>query len=161
MSTLAVLLNGTVAASSAAIDLSSSFKNKTVGGWGDIGTFSFYPGKNLGAYGEAGAVVTNDGELYDKMLKFRQHGSIEKYVHEIEGHNYRMEEIQAGVLNVKLKYINKWTENRRHIASIYNQELSSIDQEELIPPYCPEYIKHVYHLYVIRIKDRNRFSKYL
>lgn len=139
----------------------STFKNKKVGGWGNIGTFSFYPGKNLGAYGEAGAVVTNDEEFYNKMLRFRQHGSTEKYVHESEGHNYRMEEIQAGVLNVKLKYINEWTESRRRIASIYNRELSSIDHKELVPPYCPDYIKHVYHLYVIRINERNRFSKYL
>ena len=89
-------------------------------------TFSFYPGKNLGAYGEAGAVVTNDDELYEKMIKFRQHGSIQKYVHESEGHNYRMEELQAAVLNVKLRYISGWTESRRKAASEYSRNLSSV-----------------------------------
>jgi dTDP-4-amino-4,6-dideoxygalactose transaminase len=139
----------------------SEYKNKRAGGIGDIGTFSFYPGKNLGAYGEAGAVVTNNGDLYDKMLRFRQHGSTEKYVHDSEGHNYRMEEIQAGVLNVKMKYINQWTENRRKAASIYYQKLQSYNPELLITPYCPDYIKHVYHLFVVRAKKRNSLMKYL
>jgi dTDP-4-amino-4,6-dideoxygalactose transaminase len=139
----------------------SEYKGKKTGGLGNIGTFSFYPGKNLGAYGEGGAVVTNSEELYNRMLRFRQHGSIEKYVHEFEGHNYRMEEIQAGVLNVKLKYINEWTEKRRKAASVYYEKLQAFKPELLTAPFVPEYIKHVYHLFVIRVKKRVELIKYL
>lgn len=139
----------------------SEYKQKKTGGFGSVGTFSFYPGKNLGAYGEAGAVVTNNEELHDRMMKFRQHGSIEKYVHEFEGHNYRMEEIQAGVLNVKMKYINEWTEKRRKAASVYYEKLQSFNPELLKSPYVPEYIKHVYHLFVIKVKNRKELIKYL
>ncbi|MGH2575880.1 MAG: DegT/DnrJ/EryC1/StrS family aminotransferase [Ignavibacteria bacterium] len=136
----------------------SEYKNRKVGNFGSVGTFSFYPGKNLGAYGEGGAVVTNDSELYEKMLRFRQHGSTEKYIHDSEGANYRMEEIQAGVLNVKLKYITGWTEDRGKIASLYSKKLSDTD---IIMPFCPPHIKHVYHLYIIRAKKRNQLQKYL
>lgn len=139
----------------------SEYKGKLTGGLGDIGTYSFYPGKNLGAYGEAGAVVTNNADLYNKMLKFRQHGSIEKYKHDIEGHNYRMEEIQASVLNVKAKYIKEWTDKRRKVAGKYTKELSSISDENLTVPYCSVDIKAVYHLYVIRTPRRDELSKYL
>jgi dTDP-4-amino-4,6-dideoxygalactose transaminase len=138
----------------------SEYKQRKVGNFGHIATFSFYPGKNLGAYGEGGAVVTNDEELYNKMLRYRQHGSITKYVHEFEGHNYRMEEIQAGVLHIKVKYLNQWTENRRRIASEYTRCFSEFSTE-VIPPHCPDYIKHVYHLYIIRTKERDGLQKYL
>lgn len=137
------------------------YKGKKIGSIGDIGTFSFYPGKNLGAYGEGGAVTTNDTALYNTMLRYRQHGSVEKYVHEIEGHNYRMEEIQAGVLNVKLKYIEKWTGNRRRIAKLYSDTIESMGISEVVAPYHPEYVEPVYHLYVIRVKDREKLVKYL
>lgn len=139
----------------------SEYKGRLTGGLGDIGTYSFYPGKNLGAYGEAGAVVTNNPGLYNKMLKFRQHGSTEKYLHDIEGHNYRMEEIQAAVLNVKAKYINEWTDKRRKIAGKYTKELSSIGVENLAVPYCSDDIKAVYHLYIVRTQRRDELSKYL
>jgi dTDP-4-amino-4,6-dideoxygalactose transaminase len=139
----------------------AEYKGKMVGGIGDIGTFSFYPGKNLGAYGEAGAVTTNNTDLYNIMLRYRQHGSVEKYVHEIEGHNYRMEEIQAGVLNVKLKYIEKWTGNRRRIAKLYSDTFESLAISEVVTPFHPEYVKPVYHLYVIRVKDRDKLVNYL
>jgi dTDP-4-amino-4,6-dideoxygalactose transaminase len=139
----------------------SEYNGKRTGGIGHIGTFSFYPGKNLGAYGEGGAVVTNDENLHRKMLNFRQHGSTEKYVHESEGHNYRMEEIQAGVLNVKLKYIREWTEKRRKIAEFYNIKFASFMTEMVIIPNCLENVKHVYHLYVVRVKKRDELMKYL
>ena len=139
----------------------ASYRGKKVGSFGHIGTFSFYPGKNLGAYGEAGAVVTNDDELYEKMLKFRQHGSIQKYVHDSEGHNYRMEELQAAVLNVKLRYISGWTESRRKAASEYSRNLSSVNIKEPITPYSPPYVEHVYHLYIINTPRRDELSKYL
>lgn len=137
------------------------YKGKKIGGLGIISTFSFYPGKNLGAYGEGGATVTNDEALYNTMLRFRQHGSIEKYVHEIEGHNYRMEEIQAGVLNVKMKYIEKWTENRRSVAKLYSKILTEMNINEITIPYHPEHVNPVYHLYVIKAKNRDELSKYL
>lgn len=139
----------------------SEYKGRKAGTLGDIGTFSFYPGKNLGAYGEGGAVVTNKEELDNKMLRFRQHGSIEKYVHDSEGHNYRMEEIQAGVLNVKLKYISFWTEQRRKKAVIYNEKFADLGKDFVITPNCLENVKHVYHLYVVRVRNRNNLMKYL
>ncbi len=139
----------------------ATYKGKKIGGLGVIGTFSFYPGKNLGAYGEGGAVITNDDKLYDFMYKYRQHGSIEKYIHEIEGHNYRLEEIQAGVLNVKMKYIEEWTENRRKLAKLYTETFKSLGISEVITPYHPEYVNPVYHLYIIRVKDREKLSEHL
>lgn len=139
----------------------SEYRGKKTGGFGNIGTFSFYPGKNLGAYGEAGAVVTNDDTLYNRMLRFRQHGSVEKYIHDSEGHNYRIEELQAAVLNVKLKYINEWTEKRRTIAALYNEYLQNISPELISTPFVPDYIKHVYHLFVLKVKKRSELIKYL
>jgi dTDP-4-amino-4,6-dideoxygalactose transaminase len=139
----------------------AEYMGKKIGGIGNIGTFSFYPGKNLGAYGEAGAVSTNDEELFNKMLRFRQHGSVEKYVHDMEGHNYRMEEIQAGVLNIKMKYIAEWTDRRRAAAEIYTKTLSEMDLDSVVTPYHPEHIKPVYHLYIIRAKNRDKLMKYL
>jgi dTDP-4-amino-4,6-dideoxygalactose transaminase len=139
----------------------AEYKGNKIGGLGHIGTFSFYPGKNLGAYGEGGAVVTNDENLYNIMLRFRQHGSINKYEHDIVGHNYRMEEIQAGVLNVKLKYIQKWTDNRRRIAKLYIDTFKSLNISEIITPFHPEYINPVYHLFVIRVANREGLTNFL
>lgn len=139
----------------------ADYKDRKVGGIGVIGTFSFYPGKNLGAYGEGGAVTTNDESLYNFMLRYRQHGSVEKYLHDIEGHNYRMEEIQAGVLNIKMKYISKWTENRRKTAELYTKTFASMSISEVITPCHPEYVNPVYHLYVIRVSKRDALIKYL
>jgi len=139
----------------------ATYKGRKIGGIGNIGTFSFYPGKNLGAYGEAGAVTTNDESLYSTMLKYRQHGSTEKYIHDIEGHNYRLEEIQAGVLNVKLKYIEKWTENRRRLANLYTKTVAELGINEVVTPYHPDYVNPVYHLYIIRVPKRDELIKYL
>ena len=139
----------------------ATYKGKKTGALGIIGTFSFYPGKNLGAYGEAGAVTTGDETLYNNMLCYRQHGSVEKYKHDFEGHNYRMEEIQAGVLNVKLKYIEKWTENRRRVANLYTKTFNSLRLEQVVPPYHPDYVNPVYHLYIVRVKEREKLMSYL
>lgn len=139
----------------------SEYKQHFVGGLGNIGTFSFYPGKNLGAYGEGGAVVCNDEKLYEKILRFRQHGSVKKYIHDSEGHNYRMEEIQAGVLNIKMKYIKVWTEYRRRIAKLYNEILKNLNNECVITPFVPAYANPVYHLYVIRAKNRDLLAEFL
>jgi len=137
----------------------AEYKGVKVGAFGNASTFSFYPGKNLGAYGEAGGVMTNDSILYQKMLRFRQHGAVIKYIHDIEGHNYRMEEIQGAVLNVKLKYLDQWTEGRRHVALKYNELLSSVD-EIALPKEMP-YAKHVYHLFEIRVKKRESLMTFL
>jgi len=112
----------------------------------------FYPGKNLGAYGEAGAVTTNDDELAQKFRMIRDHGSVKKYTHVLLGHNYRMESIQGAVLKVKLKYLEKWTEERRRVASRYRELLS--DLEEIKLPVEMPYAKHVYHLFVIQVNSK-------
>lgn len=139
----------------------ATYKGKKIGGIGNIGTFSFYPGKNLGAYGEGGAVTTNDKTLYEFMNKYRQHGSTEKYIHDIPGHNYRLEEIQAGVLNVKMKYIEKWTNNRRRIAALYTKTFSDLKIEQVITPYNPGNVSPVYHLYIIRVQNREKLIDHL
>ncbi len=131
----------------------AEYKGKKVGGLGEISSFSFYPGKNLGAYGEGGAVLTNNDEIAVKARMIRDHGATQKYNNEIFGHNYRMEGIQGAVLCVKMKYINQWTAARKKNAEIYNQVLSDIEQIKL--PLELPYAKHVYHLYVIQIISGN------
>lgn len=135
------------------------FGDKPVGNFGEFGAFSFYPGKNLGAYGEAGALITNDEELYEKARMLRQHGEIQRYHHEIIGHNYRMEAIQGTVLSTKIKYLREWTENRRANARLYYELLQNVNgveiPEELEKTYC------VYHLYVIQTDDREGMRNYL
>lgn len=137
----------------------AEYNGKRVGGIGDIASWSFYPGKNLGAWGEAGAITTNSEEMYIKAKKMRDHGSEKKYYHELIGYNYRMSEFQAAVLNVKMKYIEKWTEMRRKNAERYNVRLGEIDQ--VISPSELEDVKHGYHLYVIRVKDRDKLKMFL
>lgn len=132
--------------------------NKGPGQYGDAATFSFYPGKNLGAFGDAGAVITNDEELGKKIKMLSNHGRVEKYRHEIEGYNSRLDTIQAAVLRIKLKYLDKWTEMRISNAAYYNELLRN---ENIITPYVREGSKHVYHLYVIRIKDRDNVIEQL
>lgn len=139
----------------------ATYKGKKIGSIGVIGTFSFYPGKNLGAYGEGGGVTTSDTALYEYMLRYRQHGSVEKYVHDIPGLNYRLEEIQAGVLNVKMKYIEKWTNERRRVAALYSDTFKDLNIEQVITPYNPDHVSPVYHLYIIRVKDRENLIKHL
>lgn len=142
----------------------AEYKGKRVGGLSDIASFSFYPGKNLGAYGEGGAVTTNDEELAKKVKMMRDHGAYQKYNHEIFGHNYRMEGIQGAVLGVKLKHLNKWTDARREVAKKYYNLLSDLPQ--IILPKDADYAKHVYHLFVIQLAEeseekRNKLAEYL
>ncbi|MCE1165536.1 MAG: DegT/DnrJ/EryC1/StrS family aminotransferase [Bacteroidetes bacterium] len=140
----------------------SEYKGKKVGGLAAASSFSFYPGKNLGAYGEAGAVCTNDDELAARFKMMRDHGSHEKYKHMIFGHNYRMESIQGAVLGIKLKYIQKWTEQRRNAARLYNEYLGGL--ESVVLPKEMEYAKHVYHLFILRLRSneaRNKLQAYL
>jgi len=137
----------------------AEYKSKKAGSIGDAGCFSFYPAKNLGAFGDGGMVVTNDEEIAQKIKMLRDHGKIKKYEHLIEGYNSRLDEIQAGILRVKLKRLNAWNNLRRKNASIYNELLKDI--EEVITPFEDEYVRHIYHLYVIRTKKRNELQEYL
>jgi len=132
---------------------------RKVGNFGKFGCFSFYPGKNLGAYGEAGAVVTNDEELYQKMKLIHDHGASVRYHHDVVGHNYRMEAFQGAVLCVKLKHIEKWTEKRQESAALYNELLN--DVEEVIAPEIKKGRSHSFHLYVVRCQRRDELKEYL
>ncbi|RLE43897.1 erythromycin biosynthesis sensory transduction protein eryC1 [Candidatus Woesearchaeota archaeon] len=131
---------------------------RKVGTWGHAACFSFYPGKNLGAYGDAGAIVTNDEALavYARMLA--NHGRVEKYDHEFEGVNSRMDGIQAAVLSVKLKYLDEWNEKRRLNAKCYTEQLKSTG---IIVPKEDDSIYNVYHLYVIRVGNRDEVREHL
>jgi len=121
------------------------------------GCFSFYPGKNLGAYGEGGAVVTNSSYIADKIKMLRNHGQSQKGCHKCIGYNCRMDGFQGAVLNVKLKYLNQWTDARRKNAELYNKLLKGV----VGIPKEAEYAKHVYHLYVIKLKRRDDLVRYL
>jgi len=139
----------------------AKYKGKKVGPIGDVGCFSFYPGKNLGAYGDAGMVVTNNEEIAEKIKLLRNHGRItKKYEHEIEGYSSRLDNLQAAILRVKLKYLDEWNDRRRNNAKKYDESLSKIDG--IITPYEADYAKHVYHLYVIRTeKGRDKLREEL
>ena len=132
----------------------AEYKGRKAGSLGDAGCFSFYPGKNLGAYGEAGAVVTNDEELDKKIRMLRDHGQSKKYHHTYIGWNARMDGIQGAVLSVKLKHLAKWTEARRRNARIYDELLQGV--HAVVPPKEAAYGKHVFHLYAIRVAERDR-----
>lgn len=127
--------------------------------YGDILCFSFYPGKNLGAYGDAGAIVTDDQRLAEKAKMFSNHGRVEKYDHEIEGFNSRMDGLQGAILDVKLRYLEDWTIARQENALKYNRFLEGLD--DVIVPFVKPGNRHVYHLYVIKTKERDRLQKYL
>jgi dTDP-4-amino-4,6-dideoxygalactose transaminase len=135
------------------------YKGKPAGSMGDTGCFSFYPGKNLGAYGEAGAVVTNDTELATAMKMLRDHGQSRKYHHGVIGWNGRMDGIQGGILSVKLRYLPQANEARRKNAALYSELLGGVVGIGL--PLEMEYASHVYHLYVIRVKERDALMKAL
>ena len=132
--------------------------NQKVGTFGDIATFSFYPGKNLGAYGDGGAIVTNNDELETKIRKYINHGRSKKYFHEFEGRNTRLDGIQAAILNVKLKHLDKWLEKRNKIAKRYLEEIKN----PLIKlPRVIDNIYHAWHLFVIQVENRDKFIKYM
>jgi dTDP-4-amino-4,6-dideoxygalactose transaminase len=137
----------------------AEYKGKKAGSIGNTGCFSFYPGKNLGAYGEAGAVVTNDDAIAEKMRMFRDHGQAKKYYHGMIGWNARMDGIQGAVLHVKLKYLQGWNDSRRKNAQQYSELLSAV--KDVMPPRQAEYAKHIYHIYAIRIKQREKLMAHL
>ncbi len=134
----------------------AEYKGKTVP-ITDIGCFSFYPGKNLGAYGDAGAIVTNNEKLFKKIKSLRNYGSEKKYHHDIKGFNNRMDNLQAAILNIKLKKLNEWNKNRINNAELYNGLL----KETVNIPKIDKNSNSVYHLYVIRTKKREELQKYL
>jgi len=145
-------------------------KWKKTGSMGVAGCFSFYPGKNLGACGEGGAVTTNSEEIAQEIRMLRDHGQGKKYFHEFEGYNGRLDAIQTGILRVKLRHLTDWNEKRRQKASLYNELLSRNSEPAtrnpqpvngIITPYEPSWAKAVYHLYIIRTKNRDELQKYL
>jgi dTDP-4-amino-4,6-dideoxygalactose transaminase len=129
------------------------------GSVGRAAAFSFYPGKNLGACGEAGAVTTNDASVADQIRLLRDHGQSRKYYHEVEGYNGRLDAIQAGLLQTKLAHLARWNTQRRERAAEYNRLLAN--NESIIFPYEPSWSRAVYHLYVIRTEDRDGMIKHL
>jgi dTDP-4-amino-4,6-dideoxygalactose transaminase len=137
----------------------AEYKTKKVGSIGHIATFSFYPGKNLGAYGDGGAITTNDEVLAQKCRMIANHGRIAKYDHEFEGRNSRLDGLQAAILSVKLKYLPEWTERRIEIAELYSESLKNV--KEIVLPTKQEWAKQVYHLFVIRTDRRDELKDYL
>lgn len=129
------------------------------GAFGDAATFSFYPGKNLGAYGDAGAIVTRNSELAVYARKYANHGRSTKYAHEFEGINSRLDGLQAAVLSVKLDHLSGWCERRRVHAQAYNRRLQGLEQ--IVLPGLPNGEEHVFHLYVIQASDRDGLRQYL
>lgn len=133
--------------------------NNQIGKFSDVSCFSFYPGKNLGAFGDAGAVLSNNKYIIDKVKLLRDHGRSKKYDHKVIGYNARMDDIQACVLNTKLKYLSKWNAKRHELAKIYNMKLKNLSQ--VTTPVIKENYYHVFHLYVIRVKHRNKLQNFL
>ncbi len=143
----------------AAQAIGAEYKGERVGELGDMACFSFFPTKNLGAYGDAGMIVTNNEELAEKIRVIRVHGSKPKYYHHVLGYNSRLDEMQAAILNVKFPHLNEWSELRRKNAAFYSQLLADID--EVITPYEVENSYHIYHQYTIRVKERDQLQAYL
>jgi dTDP-4-amino-4,6-dideoxygalactose transaminase len=129
------------------------------GSFGDAGTFSFYPGKNLGACGDAGAVVTRDGEVADRIRRARDHGRMSKYEHEFVGRNSRMDAIQAAVLRIKLRHLAGWTQRRREIADFFRQAFAASDCISVVQE--PDGVAAVYHLFVVQVDNRDQVRKTL
>jgi len=139
--------------------IGAKYKNINCGNWGNAGCFSFYPSKNLGAYGDSGIIITNDENIYKKANIIKEHGSTSKYEHTFLGINSRMDSIQSAILNVKLKYIDDWNKKRIKIANYYTDNLKDID--EVVTPYNIEFSYTVYHQYTIRTEYRDKLKKYL
>lgn len=137
----------------------ATYEGATVGQFGDIATFSFYPGKNLGAMGDAGALVTDDAQLAGRSARFARHGGLVKGSHEIEGINSRLDGLQAAILNVKLPHLATWTKKRQAIADAYLDRLNGIG--DLILPKIDARASHVWHLFVIRTKHRDALKAHL
>jgi len=138
----------------------AKYKGRRTGALGDAAGFSFYPGKNLGALGDAGAVTTSDAELARRLRMLRNYGSARKYVHEMAGFNSRLDELQAALLRVKLKYLDEWNTRRRVVADWYFMHLPKVFPD-LALPFVPAWAEPCWHLYVIRSRNRNSFQQSL
>lgn len=136
----------------------SEINGNRAGSLSSAACFSFYPGKNLGAYGDAGAIVTNDDELATRCRMFANHGRVQKYEHQFEGSNSRLDGLQAAILKAKLRYLEEWTERRHAAACLYNELLQDT---ALVTPVEKTGVRHVYHLYVVRMKERDRVQRIL
>ena len=134
------------------------YRGRRIGGHGDIVCWSFYPGKNLGAMGDGGAITTNRADLADKVRLLRNYGSREKYVNEVQGGNSRLDPLQAAVLRVKLGHLDAWTDRRRDIAKVYSAGLSG---SSFVVPHVPDWADPVWHLYVVRSLERKNVQKRL
>lgn len=136
----------------------AEFNGQKIGSFGDIGCFSFYPGKNLGCFGDGGAITTNDEEIYKKIKMLRSYGSEKKYHHIEVGYNARLDELQAGLLRIKLSHLSELTNERKEIAEKY---LKEIKNPLVHLPKVRENCSHVWHLFVVRVENRDKFQKYL
>lgn len=136
----------------------AEFNGQKVGSFGDIGCFSFYPGKNLGCFGDGGAITTNDEEIYKRIKMLRSYGSEKKYHHIEVGYNARLDELQAGLLRVKLSHLSELTKERENIVQRY---LTEIKNPLIKLPKLRENCTHVWHLFVVKVEDRDKFQKYL
>ena len=137
----------------------AEYRGKRVGGLGDVGCFSFFPAKNLGAYGDGGMVVTNNKKIAEKVRLLRNHGRVQKYEHQIEGTNSRLDELQAAILRVKLRYLNRWNKARRQRAKLYDRSLKNIKGVKI--PFIAPWATPVYYVYTIRIKERDKLQESL
>ena len=137
----------------------ATWRGQRVGTFGIVGTFSFYPGKNLGAYGDAGAIITNDDALAAKMRMYANHGALRKHQHTIEGINSRLDTLQAAILHAKLPHIHKWTAQRQQVASWYDELLSGCSTIQT--PRVRDHAAHVYHLYVVQVDERETVAAQL
>ncbi len=139
--------------------LGAEYRGRKAGTLGDCGTVSFYPGKNIGAFGDAGLILTNNKKLAEKLKILRNQGNENKYYHLVLGRNNRLDSIQAAVLDVKLKYLDEWNNKRRQVAQYYNQSLAGLPVKT---PFVPDYTTHIYHQYVLRASASNKgFMDYL
>ena len=136
----------------------AEYKNKKLGTVADAGCASFFPSKNLGAYGDGGMVFTDNKEIADKVRKLRVHGSDKKYVHDLVGYNSRLDSLQAAIVRVKLKYIDQWNDLRIKHAEKFNELFSG---SNIATPYAENYNKHIYHLYTILIDKRDECREFL
>lgn len=135
----------------------AGYKGRRSGSWGLLGCFSFYPTKNLGCFGDGGAVVTDEKELYDRLVMLRNYGQEKRYYHTMKGINSRLDELQAAVLRVKLVHLDDWNEKRRTVAGWYNEMLEGACE---CPREKPD-ARHIYHLYVVRARDRDGLKRHL
>ena len=136
----------------------AAYRGQRIGAHGDVVCWSFYPGKNLGALGDAGAITTNSAEIADRIRSLRNYGSRVKYVNDVRGYNSRLDPIQAAILRVKLKHLDIWTQRRHEIANRYHKEVVN---SALSLPYVPDWADPVWHLYVIRTSDRDGLQRFL